>query len=123
MKRKETQLEKNLQEYYYKLAYKTYEGKNSEKVSGYVYQKKTNLTLYTVCLDKTREHIVSYAFSNSHYDYFDKGRIEGLQEVLDFLGKQLNDIYDFENKVARELPPFDVEDIENPFIEESNFDD
>jgi len=118
MKRKETKLEKNLQEYFYKLDYKTYEGKNSEKVSGYVYKKEICNTTYIVCLDKTREHIVSYAFSNSHYDYFDKGRIEGLQDVLTFLGEELCKIYDFENGVALDLVDFTdlEEDLENPNV-------
>lgn len=118
MKRKETKLEKNLQEYFYKLDYKTYEGKNSEKVSGYVYKKEIGHTTYIVCLDKTREHIVSYAFSNCHYDYFDKGRIEGLQEVLEFLGEELKKIYDFEKGVALDLVDFSdlEEDLDNPNV-------
>lgn len=115
MKRKETKLEKNLQEYYYKLDYKTYEGKNSEKVSGYVYKKVIGSTTYIVSLDKTREHIVSYAFSNNHYDYFDKGKIEGLQDVLCFLGEELTKIYDFTTKQARELDDFRA--LEEDFIE------
>ena len=118
MKRKETKLEKNLQEYFYKLDYKTYEGKNSERVSGYIYKKVVSFTTYIVKLDKTREHIEYYAFTNSHYDYFDKGRIEGLQDVLEFLGEELSKIYDFKNGVALDLVDYSdfEEDLDNPNV-------
>lgn len=118
MKRKETKLEKNLQEYFYKLEYKTYEGKNSERVNGYVYKKVIGNTTYLVSLDKTREHIVTYAFTNNHYDYFNQGRIEGLQDVLDFLCEELKKIYDFEKGVALDLVDFSdlEEDLDNPNV-------
>ena len=118
MKRKETKLEKNLQKIGFTLSYKTYEGKHQEKVSGYTFERKCNHTTYIVNLDKTRTQIVTYAFSNQYYDYFNKGRIEGLQEVLEFLGEELKKIYDFEKKETLDLVDFSEleEDLETPNV-------
>lgn len=118
MKRKETKLEKNLQKIGFILSYKTYEGKHQEKVSGYAFERKCNHITYIVNLDKTRTQIVAYAFKNQHYDYFDKGRIEGLMEVYESFGDELATIYDFEKKETLDLVDFSdfEEDLETPNV-------
>lgn len=118
MKRKETKLEKNLQRIGFTLSYKTYEGKHQEKVSGYTFERKCNQITYIVNLDKTRTQIVTYAFRNQYYDYFDKGRIEGLMEVYESFGDELATIYDFQNKETLDLVDFSEleEDLDNPNV-------
>lgn len=118
MKRKETKLEKNLQKIGFTLSYKTYEGKHQEKVSGYTFERKCNNITYIVNLDKTRTQIIAYSFRNSHYDYFDKGRIEGLMEVYESFGDELSTIYDFQKKETLDLVDFSdlEEDLDNPNV-------
>lgn len=124
MRRKETQLENNLNELGYKLSHKTYCGKKSEKVDEYIFLKQNGYTIYQVSIDRTREHINSYSFFNRSIALFNDNSIEELQEINNKFHEEMNLIYDFENKVARELEnPFDLEDVEEPFIEESAFDD
>ena len=118
MKRKETKLEKNLQKIGFTLSYKHYEGKHQERVSGYVYERRNSHITYMVNLDKTRTQIVSYAFSNKYYDYFNKGRIEGLQEVYESFGDELSSIYNFQTKETLDLVDFSdlEEDLDNPNV-------
>ena len=133
MKRKITLLEKNLLTKNYKLTGKTYTGKHSDKVESYIYEKQVNNTTYFVYLDKTREKISHYSFTNNFFKVFDNGKIEGLQEVLLYFEEELKSLYDFEKKTATPIVEYTdlvqgyketVDEFENvPFIEEGIFDD
>ena len=123
MRRKETKLEKNLIDLGYWLSHKTYCGKKSEKVFEYIFIKENNHTIYQVSINRTREHINSFSFTNRTIVSFNDNSIEELQKINNNLHEEMTLIYDFENKVAKELEnPFDL-DVEEPFGEESAFDD
>ena len=123
-RRKETLLEQNLVVKGYKLLFKTYEGKKSEKVDSYVYGKSNGYVDYRVHLDSKRVGVKYFCFTDKQYLTFTSGIIESLQEIDENFKKELSEIYDFENKCAKEL-----EDIgnytleETPFIEEHFFDE
>lgn len=125
MKRKETLLESNLIYLGFRLVGKTYTGKHSDKVEGYHYEKEVGETTYVVNLDKTREEIVSFLFRNPHFYEFDLGKINGLYDVFNQFTLELQKIYNFSDKKALSIYNFIVEEenINDPFVEESNFDD
>ena len=122
MKRKQTLLEENLIKKGYMLSHKTYCGKNSSKVDQYVYVRDNGVIFYMINIDRTREHIENYSFTNKIRLDYTNGIIESLQEIMEHFENNLKDIYDFENKVAKEWTPFEMED-DYPFVEESVFDD
>lgn len=119
MRRKQTQLETNLIELGYKLSHKTYYGKKSEKVDEYIFIRQIGHITYQVSIDRTREHINSYSFTNREIMFFNDSSIEQLQEINNKFHEEMSYIYDFKGKHAHELEnPFD-----EPFVEESVFDD
>ena len=122
-RRKETLLERNLIEKGYRLSHKTYEGKYSEKVNNYVYKHDNGAVEYQVSLDRTREKIDHYAFTTKTYIEFTNGILDSLQEINECFVNELKDIYDFTNECAKEYVPFTIDDLNDPFIEESVFDD
>lgn len=115
MKRKVTQLEHNLISRGYHLSHKTYTGKNSDKVDTYIYIKDKNNINYYVALDKNRNEIVHYSFTNNYNMYYSNGTLESLLEINARFNLELQEIYDFGKKESIE--------INEPFIEESSFDD
>ena len=85
MKRKTTDLEIRLNENGYKLSHKTYVGKKAEKVDEYVYLKKDGITTYQVNVDRTRNTITSYSFTNRAFYVFNSDSIDLLQALyIDF---------------------------------------
>lgn len=123
-RRKETLLEKNLVLKGYMLTEKTYCGSKSEKIKFYVYKKNNGVIHYEVELDPKREQILYYCFTNSTNMVYSDGTLESLQMINDNFHKELMEIYDFENKVAKEYTPIeDLDDIEQVFVEEALFDD
>lgn len=123
MRRKQTKLENNLYELGYKLDHKSYCGKKSEKVDVYVYLKGKGDISFIVSLDRTREKIMHYAFFDRSIINYTEYSIMGLKETFDNFKEELSEIYDFENQIAKDYQKIELADIENPFIEESNFDD
>ena len=124
MRRKQTELEYNLNELGYKLSHKTYCGKKSEKVDEYIFLKQSGYTIYQVSINRTREHINSFSFVNRSIALFNDNSIEELQEINNKFHEEMNLIYDFENQVAKDYVNVkDVSEFENPFVEESAFDD
>lgn len=127
MKRKETKLESNLIAKNYKLDSKTYCGKHQDKVDSYIYIKNNGVVTYIVKLDKKREHIVSYCFTNEKQYFYDKGKLEGLEEVLSYFEEELRLIYDFKEGKALDLVDYsEIETVlENRLdtIEEGYYDD
>lgn len=119
MKRKETRLEKNLIGLGYHLSHKTYTGKHSDKVNTYVYVKDNGVVEYSVSLDKNREQIVYYSFTNHRTLDYNFGILESLQEIHTKFNEELMSVYDFATKCAYEI----TEIKSDPFIEESGFDD
>ena len=103
MKRKQTLLEKNLIELGYSLSHKTYYGKNSSKVDRYVYIKdRDGLIIYSVDIDRTREHIETYSFTNKTHMQYTSGIIESLQEIMRNFECELQEIYDFQKEEAKQ---------------------
>lgn len=119
MKRKETRLEKNLKGLGYFLSHKTYTGKHSDKVYTYVYLKYNGDYEFSVLLNKTREQIVHYSFICNRTLEYNLGILEFLQAVHTKFKEELMSVYDFDNKCAYEI----TEIKDDPFIEESGFDD
>ena len=97
MKRKVTELEKKLRDNGYSLYGKTYCGKDSNKISGYIYKNITPLIEYYIYLDKTREHIDTFGFSNDKR-YIDKPTLEELLKTNQEMTHLVCSIYDFDNK-------------------------
>ena len=98
MKRRETLLEHKLIENGYKLVFKTYKGKKSEKVDNYVFSKLEGETEFIVCLNKDRNEITCYYFKNDRFAHYDLGKIEGLRYVYEGFENFLKSIYDFKEK-------------------------
>ena len=119
MKRKETRLEKNLIGLGYHLSHKTYTGKHSDKVDTYVYVKDNGFIEYSVFLNKDRTTIRNYSFKNKVYMEYTNGILESLEEINGKFKNELMGIYDFANECAYEI----TEIKDDPFIEESGFDD
>ena len=122
MRRKETLLESNLIELGYRMSHKTYSGKHSDKVESYIYKKINGEVVYQVSLNKTREHIDHYSFQTLRQFDYNRGKLEGLYEVLMGLEDELKSVYDFDKKCAKEVLEYEEMDIDN-FVEESGFDD
>lgn len=126
MRRKETKLETNLITKGFKLSHKVYTGKHSDKIFSYIYIKENRACVYEVSLDKTRDKIIGYQFNTCNVHEYTYGIIDGLKEVLDGLKTELNDIYDFEQEVAKDYEEIKLEDLETNFdnyIEEAMFDE
>ena len=99
MKRKTTDLEIRLNENGYKLSHKTYVGKKAEKVDEYVYLKTDGTTTYQVNVDRTRNTITSYSFTNRAFYVFNGDSIDLLQALyIDFT----NEIKKIESEVKQD---------------------
>jgi len=99
MKRKTTDLEIRLNENGYKLSHKTYVGKKAEKVDEFVYLKNDGTTLYQVNVDRTRNRITSYSFTNRAFYVFNSDSIDLLQALyIDFT----NEIKKIESEVKQD---------------------
>lgn len=123
MRRKQTKLENNLYELGYRLDHKTYCGKKSEKVDQFVYTKYKD-EIYYVCLNRERTKIENYGFTSNRYTRYNSYSINDIKETYETLENSLKEIYDFENQVAKDYVKVeDVSEFENPFVEESAFDD
>lgn len=123
MRRKQTKLENNLYELGYRLDHKTYCGKKSEKVDQFVYTKYKD-EIYYVCLNRERTKIENYGFTSNRYTRYNSYSINDIKETYQMLENSLKDIYDFENQVAKDYVNVkDVSEFENPYVEESVFDD
>lgn len=120
MKRKETQLETNLIYKGYHLSHKTYTGRNSSKVDSYVYVKEKNNIVYNVELDKNRNEIKYYSFTNNAHIYYTNGILESLDLINNNFTNELCEIYDFTTKQVKDYLEIEVD--EERFIEESGFD-
>ena len=94
MRRKETQLEHNLNELGYKLSHKTYCGKKSEKVDEYIFLKQNRYTIYQVSIDRTREHINSFSFVDRSIALFNDNSIQELEDINNKFHEEMNLIYD-----------------------------
>lgn len=101
MKRKVTTLEQNLISKSFKLEKKTYIGKNRDKVNTYVYSFTDGEITYFVELNKNREKIIRYYFTNKYTQDFTKDYITKLENIYSDFSEKLHD----------------------PFVEESGFDD
>ena len=124
MRRKQTKLENNLYELGYRLDHKTYCGKKSEKVDQFVYTKHNGFDVMYVYLNRERTKIESFGFTSNRYTQYNAYSIDDIKENYETLENSLKDIYDFENQVAKDFSLVkDVSEFENPFIEESYFDD
>ena len=123
MRRKQTKLENNLYELGYRLDHKTYCGKKSEKVDQFVFMRNTNNDTYYVYLNRERTKIDSFSFTSNRYIQYNAYSIDDIKETYETLKNSLKDIYDFENQVAKDYVNVkDVSEFENPFVEESIFD-
>lgn len=120
MKRKETQLESGLIYKGYHLSYKTYMGKNSNRVDSYVYEKEKNNITYSVELDKNRNQIKYYSFTNNAHIYYTKGILESLQLINDNFTLELSELYDFTTNQVKDYLEIEID--EDRFVEESGFD-
>jgi len=123
MRRKQTKLENNLYELGYRLDHKTYCGKKSEKVDQFVFMRNTNNDTYYVYLNRERTKIESFGFTSNRYAQYNAYSIDDIQITYETLKNSLKEIYDFENQVAKDYEKLELEDIENPFAEESVLDD
>lgn len=110
MRRKKTLLESNLESVGYKLSHKTYCGKKQEKVNEYVFYRNDGVVNYKVNIDRTRDHINSYSFNNKDIEMFNDNTIEHLIEVNDKFHKEMESIYDFDLKKAKEISVEEVEE-------------
>lgn len=123
MRRKQTKLENNLYELGYRLDHKTYCGKKSEKVDQFVFMRNTNNDTYYVYLNRERTKIESFSFTSNRYTQYNAYSIDDIKETYETLENSLKDIYDFENQVAKDYVNVkDISEFENPFVEESAFD-
>lgn len=124
MRRKQTELEYNLNELGYKLSHKTYYGKKSEKVDQFVYTKNNGMDTNYVYLNRERTKIESFGFTSNRYVRYNAYSIDDIQNTYEMLENSLKDIYDFEKQVAKDYVNVkDVSEFEEPFVEESVFDD
>ena len=124
MRRKQTKLENNLYELGYRLDHKTYCGKKSEKVDQFVYLKYRNNDTYYVYLNRERTKIEGFAFTSNRYVQYNSYSIEDIKNTYSDFEQELGCIYNFKEERAIELVnPFDLEDVEPPFVEESVLDD
>lgn len=124
MRRKQTELEYNLYEIGYRLDHKTYCGKKSEKVDQFVYTKNNGSDICYVYLNRERTKIESFGFSSNRYMRYNAYSIDDIQKTYEMLESSLKEIYDFEKQVAKDFVNVKyVSEFENPFIEESAFDD
>ena len=123
-RRLETLLEQNLIFKGYKLTSKTYEGVKSEKVDSFIYEKTNGVVNYKVALNGKRNEIKHYSFTNKQQLDFTSGILDSLELINSGFIQELKEIYDFENKCAKEIS-YEVPDFsfDEPFIEESHFDD
>ena len=124
MRRKQTKLENNLYELGYRLDHKTYCGKKSDKVLDYVFIRTNGYYEYQVYLNRERTKIEGYCFTNPTIRTYNDMSLGLLQQDYENFKKELDQIYDFENQVAKDCVNVkDVSEFENPFVEESAFDD
>lgn len=123
MRRKRTELEENLCFLGYKLDHKTYFGKRSDKVGNYVYIQNINGDTFYVNLNRERTKIESFSFTTRRYERYNAYSIEDIQETYNTFENQLKGIYDFEKQEVKTIDTINLEDMVEPIVEESVFDD
>ena len=125
MRRKTTLLEENLYFLGYRLDHKTYSGKKSDKVFQYVYIKENlkNGKDYYVNLNRERTKIESFGFISTTITKYNELTISVLVNEYDSMRAVMESIYDFEKEDAKTIETIDLEEANDPFVEESVFDD
>ena len=121
MKRKTTELERNLKDLGFKLDHKTYCGKNSDKVLDYVFIRTNGYYEYQVFLNRERTQIVGYGFTNPTFVNFNDMTMEMLQREYDSFENELKEIYDFENQKVKFRETIDLEELSVDFVEDYPF--
>ena len=106
MKRMETSLEKSFISNGWRLVYKTYTGKKSQFIRGYVYEKNYSRFIGRVELNSKRTNVICYTMSNNNIPFLDGYSLQDLDNCYKEIEKDIH--YCSQNANNEEHDPLEV---------------